>query len=54
MLATLGLRPLRLPVEMIRSGWICSTVSPAARRRSAVCREDLVAGNAVHGERVEW
>ena len=33
-LVTLGLRPLRLPAEMNRSGRICSTVSPAARRRT--------------------
>src|SRR3954463_16484321 len=30
MLATDGLCPLRLPVGMIRSGWICSTDSPFA------------------------
>ncbi len=37
MLATLGFFPLRLPVGMIRSGWMASTVSPVARRRSTVC-----------------
>ncbi|CDR17520.1 predicted protein [Streptomyces iranensis] len=37
MLATEGFCPLRLPVGMIRSRWICSTDSPLARRRSTVC-----------------
>jgi hypothetical protein len=36
MLATEGFCPLRLPVGMIRSGWICPTDSPPARRRSTV------------------
>ncbi|MFI6358166.1 hypothetical protein ACIBJF_37360 [Streptomyces sp. NPDC050743] len=36
-LATDGLCPLRLPVGMIRSGWICSADSPSAMRRSTVC-----------------
>ncbi|WP_161500978.1 hypothetical protein [Embleya scabrispora] len=34
--ATDGLSPLRLPVGMIGSGWICSTDSPFARRRRTV------------------
>lgn len=34
--ATEGFSPLRLPVGMNRSGWICSTDSPPARRRRTV------------------
>src|SRR4051794_28434134 len=37
MLDRLGFCPLRLPVGMMRSGWICSTVSPPVRRRRTVC-----------------
>jgi hypothetical protein len=44
MLATLGLRSLRLPVGMNRPGRICSTLSPAARRHSTGVRHVLVDG----------
>lgn len=50
MLERAGLCPLRRPVGMSRSGWMSSTVSRFARRRSTVCSMSSV----MTGGRPPW